>query len=205
MITMLRQPALPAASTARTVTELFPTRSGIAADQAVVPVATPAVPKLVAQETSVTATLSLAVPLMMTDAAVVDMVPVEGVVMVNAGAVVSVPPPPEPVVVTDCRVVATECETRLAEVDAVMVMVFAPVTKGTLTTLQEDASPVAVPEAPALDDHVTVMTPVPPAADPDRLTLEAVVVEATAFIVRVRGGIVGGTGGGTMVTEVCAA
>jgi hypothetical protein len=74
---------------ARTVTELLPTRSGIAADQAVVPVATPAVPKLVAQETSVTPTLSLAVPAMVTEAVVVDMVPVEGVVMVKAGAVVS--------------------------------------------------------------------------------------------------------------------
>lgn len=95
MITTLRQPALPAASTARTVTELFPTRSGITADQAVVPEATPAVPKLEAQETSVTATLSLAMPAMMTEDAVVDMLPVEGVVMVKAGAVVSAPPPPK--------------------------------------------------------------------------------------------------------------
>jgi hypothetical protein len=109
---MLRQPELPAASTARTVTELLPTRSGIAADQAAVPLASPAVPKFVAQETSVTPTLSLAVPEMITEAAVVDMVPVEGVVMVNAGAVVSgLPPPeppPEPVVVTDCRVMVTD-------------------------------------------------------------------------------------------------
>ena len=94
MITTFRQPVLPAASAARTVTELFPTRSGIAADQEVVPAATPAVPKLVAQETSVTATLSLAMPATMTEDAEVDMLPVEGVVMVNAGAVVSVPPPP---------------------------------------------------------------------------------------------------------------
>src|SRR5579863_9399740 len=107
---MLRQPALPAASTARTVTELFPTRSGIAADQVVVPVATPAVPKLVAQETSVTPTLSLAVPEMATDAALVDMVPVEGVVMVNAGAVVSELPPPAPVLVMDWRVIVTDCK-----------------------------------------------------------------------------------------------
>src|SRR5665213_480525 len=105
-MTTLRQPTLPAASEARTVTELFPTRSGIAADHAVVPVATPAVPKLVAHETSVTPTLSLAIPAMVTAAAVVDMVPAEGEVMVSAGAVVSgIPPPvppPEPVVVTDC-------------------------------------------------------------------------------------------------------
>jgi hypothetical protein len=213
VITTLRQPALPAASTARTVNELLPTRSGIAADQAAVPIATPAVPKLVAQETSVTPTLSLAVPAMVTDVAVVDMVPVEGVVMVNAGAVVSgLPPPeppPEPVVVTDCRVMAADCERRLAAVDAVTAIVFAPVTSGRLTMLQADAGPAAVPEAPPLDDHVTVMTPVPPAADPDRLTLDAVVVEATAFTVRVRGGVgggvVGGTVGGTVVAEVCAA
>ena len=75
---------------------MFPTRSGITADQAVVPAATPAVPKLVAQETSVTPTLSLEIPEMVTEAAVVDMVPVEGVVMVSAGAVVSELPPPEP-------------------------------------------------------------------------------------------------------------
>jgi len=131
-IRMLRQPALPAASAERSVTEWFPTRSGITADQAMVPVATPAVPKLVAQETRVTPVLSLAVPAMVTEAAVVDSVPVEGVVMVNAGAVVSEPPPP---VIGDCRVMATDFERRLAAVDAVMVMVFAPVISGILTML----------------------------------------------------------------------
>jgi hypothetical protein len=132
---------------------------------------------------------------MVTEAAVVDMVPVEGVVMVSAGAVVSELPPPEPppepppdpVVVTDCRVMVTAFAMRLAAVDAVMVMVFAPVTRGTLTMLQADAKPAAVPEAPPLDDHVTVIPPIPPAADPDKLTLDAVVVEATAFTVRARG------------------
>ena len=146
---------------------------------------------------------------MVTEAAVVDMVPVDGVVMVSAGAVVSAPPPPEPVVVTDCLVKVTDFEMRLAAVDAVMVTVFAPITSGRLTMLHSDASPAAVPDAPPLDDHITVMTPVEPAADPDRLALEAVVVEATAFIVRVRGGVgagvVGGAVGGTIVAEVCAA
>src|SRR6476646_10450036 len=104
---------LPAASVARTVTELFPTISGIAADQAVVPEATPACPKLVAQETSATPTLSLAVPAMMTEADVVDSVPVAGEVMVKLGAVVSVPPPPVPggVVLTDCRVMVTDFDS----------------------------------------------------------------------------------------------
>jgi hypothetical protein len=200
-MTTLRQPALPAASTARTVTELFPTRSGIVADQAVVPAATPAVPKLVAQETSVTPTLSLAVPAMVTEAAVVDMVPVDGVVMVNAGGVMSGIPPPEPapgpVVVADCRVMVTDFAIRLAEVDAVMVMVFAPVTSGRLTILQADAGPAAIPEVPLIEDHVTVMTPVLPDADPDKLTLDEVVVEATAFTVKARAGVGAGVGGGT--------
>jgi hypothetical protein len=101
---------LPAASEARTVTELFPTRSGIAADQEVVPEATPEEAKLVAQVTSATPPLSPAVPEMITEAAVVDMVPVEGELMVKLGAVVSVPPPePEPLV-ADCRVIATDLE-----------------------------------------------------------------------------------------------
>ena len=104
---------LPAASVARTVTELFPTISGIAADQAVVPAATPAWPKLVAQDTSATPTLSLAMPAMVTEAAVVDRVPVAGEVMVKLGAVVSGPPPPVPgpVVLTDCRVTVTDFDT----------------------------------------------------------------------------------------------
>ena len=176
------------------------------ADQAVVPVATPAVPKLVAQETSVTPTLSLAVPAIVTEEAVVDMVPVEGVVMVKVGAVVSgLPPPeppPEPVVVADCRVIATDCEMRLAAVDAVTVTVFAPTTSGILPMLQAGAGPAAVPEAPPLNDHVTVMTPVPPAADPDKLTLDVVVVEATAFTVRARAGAGPGAVGGTVAVEV---
>ena len=115
---------------------------------------------------------------------------------------VSAPPPPEPVVVTDCRVIVTDFETRPAAVDAVMVMVFAPVTSGILTMLQPDPSAAAVPEAPPLDDHVTMMTPVPPDADPDKLTLDAVVVEATAFTTRAKGA---GVGGGTVAGEVCAA
>jgi hypothetical protein len=102
----------PAASAARTVTELFPTISGIEADQAVVPAATPAWPKLVAQETSATPALSLATPEMMTEAAVVDRVPDAGEVMVKLGGVVSVLPPGlDPVVLTVCRVTATDFET----------------------------------------------------------------------------------------------
>ncbi len=112
-MTTLRQPTLPTASAARTVTELFPTISGMAADQTVVPEATPAWPKLVAQETSATPTLSLAVPEMKTEAAVVDRAPEAGEVMVKLGGVVSVLPlpVPGPVVLTDCRVTLTDFDT----------------------------------------------------------------------------------------------
>ncbi len=87
-MTTLRQPTFPAASAARTVTELFPTISGMTADQAVVPDAIRAAPKLVAQDTNATPTLSLAVPAMVTDAAVVDMVADDGEVMAKPGGVV---------------------------------------------------------------------------------------------------------------------
>ena len=85
----------------------------MAADQAVVPDATPAAPKLVAQDTNATPTLSLAMPATITDTAVVDMVPDEGEVMVKLGGVVSVPPlpVPGPVVLTVWRVTATDFET----------------------------------------------------------------------------------------------
>ena len=59
-----------------------------------------------------------------------------------------------------------------------------------------------MPDAPLLDDHVTVITPVPPDADPAKLTVDAVVVEATALRVRARGGVGLGAGGGTGVIEV---
>ena len=51
---------------------VFPMRRGTVADQVPVPVATPEVPKLVAHVTRLTATLSLAVPLRVTEAAVVE-------------------------------------------------------------------------------------------------------------------------------------
>ena len=102
---MLRQPEFPAASKARTVTVLFPRSSGIVADQAVMPAAVPPDPKLLAQETSVTPTLSLAVPAITIDVALVENVAVDGEVMLNAGAVVSAPPAPlGGGGITDCRI-----------------------------------------------------------------------------------------------------
>jgi hypothetical protein len=99
MITTLRQETFPEGSAARTVTVVFPIRTGTVADQLVVPVATPEVPKLVAHVTRLTATLSLAVPLMVTDAAVVDMVAEaeEGDPILSVGGVVSAPQPAGPV------------------------------------------------------------------------------------------------------------
>jgi hypothetical protein len=82
--------------------------------------------------------------------------------------------------------------------DAVRVMVLAPITRGTPETLQADAEPAAVPEVPPLADQITLMAPDPPVAEPDRLTLDAVVVDATAFTVSVKGE----PGGGAVVVDV---
>jgi hypothetical protein len=82
--------------------------------------------------------------------------------------------------------------------DAVTVRVLAPTTRGTPATLQADAEPAAVPEVPPLADQMTLMAPDPPVAEPDKLTLEAVVVEATAFTVSVKGE----PGGAAVVEDV---
>ena len=99
---------------ARIVTVVFPTISGTVADQLVVPAAMPEVPKLVPQETWLTATLSLAVPVMTTDEALVEYVPAEGDRMVRVGGVVSgLPafPPPAGAVTADWRVTVTDLAT----------------------------------------------------------------------------------------------
>lgn len=89
MITAVRHAAFPATSMARIVTVLFPMRRGTAADQAVVPLAIPDMPKFVLQVTCVTPTLSLAVPFNVSEVAKVDSVAVEGEVIVREGGVVS--------------------------------------------------------------------------------------------------------------------
>jgi hypothetical protein len=66
------QEELPAASYARTVTVLVPTKSGTVADQAVVPEAMPEFPVDTDHFTDATLTLSLAVPLTASDASEVD-------------------------------------------------------------------------------------------------------------------------------------
>ena len=113
MIITLRQETLPEGSVARMVTVVFPTISGTVADQLVVPAAIPELPKLVAQVTWLTATLSLAVPVMTTDAAVVESVLAEGDRMVSVGGVVSGLPvfPPLGAVAADWRVMVTDRAT----------------------------------------------------------------------------------------------
>jgi len=64
--------------------------------------------------------------------------------------------------------------------------------------LHAAAEPATTPEAPPLEDHVTLIAPVPPAAAPDKLTLDAVVVETTPFTVNVKGE----PGGGGKAVEV---
>ena len=68
---------------------MFPLSRGTVADQAVVPLAIPEAPKLVFQVTCFTPTLSFAVPFKVTAAAIVDIVAVDGEVIVKAGGVVS--------------------------------------------------------------------------------------------------------------------
>src|SRR5579872_6877592 len=115
----------PAASDARMVIEFEPTSKGIAADQFVVPAATPDCPVLVAQVTDVTPTLSLAVPENVMEDAVVEMEVDDGEAIVRVGGVVSVGlftggVPPDG---GACRVMTTVAETRVALSDATIVMV----------------------------------------------------------------------------------
>lgn len=177
-----------------------PTSSGIAQDQAEVPPATPDAPVLVAQVTCVTPVLSLATPLNVITAAVVETDVAPGEVMVNVGGVVSVPVPGLDVGDDDaCRVMVTVCETRLDPAEATTVIVFAPIARGMFEIVQAAAVPRAVPEAVA-SDHVTVIVPEPPCADPVKLTADAVVVAAGGFTVRVSA-----DGAGAGAAELCAA
>ena len=88
---MERQPELPAASKARTVTTLVPVRSGTDALQDRVPVAVPAPPVEVVHFTLVTPTLSAANPLSVIAGDVVDAMLNPGDRICSVGAVVSPP------------------------------------------------------------------------------------------------------------------
>jgi len=86
----LRQETLPAVSVALMVTAFKPTRSGIVADQLVVPEAVPDWPVLVAQVTEATPAASLEVPEKVIDDAEVSTEVEDGDRMVSAGGVVPV-------------------------------------------------------------------------------------------------------------------
>jgi hypothetical protein len=192
------------------VTVLLPTRSGTLADQFEVPEATPDEPKLVAQATNFRPPASLAMPVMVTDAELVDRLPVEGEVTVSVGGVVSGDPGGG--VEMDCRVMVTERDTRLVPVDAVTVIVFDPITSGTLSMLHAAGEPVAASEAPLLDDQVTAMAPEPPEAEPASEIEDALVATGGVLTTSVRAGVGAGVGPGAGLGvglgagfEVCAA
>jgi hypothetical protein len=60
------------------------------------------------------------------------------------------------------------------------VIVFTPIARAMFEMDQDAALPLAPPEDEAID-HVTVIVPDPPAAEPERFTVVAVVVEGVAF------------------------
>jgi len=100
-----------------------------------VPIAVPELPVLVDQVTAVTPTLSLAVPVNIMDAEVVEIVAAEGDAMVNVGGVVSGGP------AAACRTTTTDLMTRLEPDAAVTVIVLEPVASGIFKMLQDDAGP----------------------------------------------------------------
>jgi hypothetical protein len=190
MATRVRHDVFPAASDARMITVFDPTSRGTDADQLVVPLAVPEEPVLVVQVTAVTPTLSLAVPLIAMEAAEVETVAEAGEAIDSEGGVVSWDGSGGVL----WRVTLTDFVTRLVPAVAVIVMVFVPDARGTPAMVQAEAEPWAVPDAPRPFDQTIAMTPVPPDAEPDRLTVEAAVVAGGALTVRVSGaggGLVG--------------
>lgn len=203
MTITLLHPTFPAASLARTVIEFDPTRSGIDADQLVVPAANPDCPVFVAQVTAATPTLSLAVPLKLIDVAEVETDVDDGDVIVKAGGVVSVGLVEGGLLPEDvCRVIETVCETRVTPSVAEMVIVFAPVTRGTPLMVQAPVE-VTEPDAFWLLDQVTVTGPFPPDVVPVMVTVAEVVVAGGAFTAMVN--VTDGVGGGSVLPASAAA
>jgi hypothetical protein len=79
-------------------------------------------------------------------------------------------------------------------------MVFTPIARPTFEMDHAAAVPLADPEEDPFD-HVTDIAPDPPAAEPDRFTVLAVVVAGVAFTESVRA-LAGGFG---VVEPLCAA
>jgi hypothetical protein len=144
----LRQPALPAASKARTTMLLVPTRSGIDADQNVVPEAVPVELELV-HPTTVTPTLSVAMPITVIEAPGVETMVAEGDLTLTAGAVVSLDGTGVGGGGGSSVRVTTKVEEAVCPVPSltVTVMWLSPTLKGTEATDQE-VDPIAVPTPP---------------------------------------------------------
>ncbi len=135
--------------------------------QLVVPIAVPLPPRSLAHVTCVTPTASLAVPpTVKGEVLVVKVVPVVGVAIETAGAVVSG---------TLNVMVMTSVVTLPVASCAVTVMMFAPLCKAMPATLQL-VVPVAVPLPPRSFIHVTCVTPTASAAVPPRATIAELVV-----------------------------
>jgi hypothetical protein len=162
--------------------------------------------------TFATPVLSLAVPLNVIVAVDVETEVPPGDTMVNVGGVVSDPPPlVGGVVEMACLVTVTTCDTRVElPIEAVTVIVFTPIASA-MFEIVHAALPDAMPDTATDDDAVdqdTDIVPDPPNAAPDRLTVDAVVVAAVAFTVKVSGEPIGvgvGVGVGAGAAPVCDA
>src|SRR5437870_10096617 len=135
MATTLRHDVFPAASDARMITVFDPTSRGTDTDQFAVPLAVPEEPVLVAQVTAATPTLSLAVPLIVMEAAEVETVAEAGEAIASEGGVVSWDGSGGAL----WRVTVTGCVTWPAPAVAVIVRVIAPEARGRRAMVQDEA------------------------------------------------------------------
>jgi hypothetical protein len=141
--------------------------------QLVVPVAVPLPPRSLAHVTCVTPTASLAVPPTVNGVVLVaKVVPVVGVAIETAGAVVS----GALYVTVRIAVAILPAASRAVTVNA-----FEPPCSVMLATLQL-VVPVAVPLPPRLFDHVTCVTPVLSLAVPPKLMVAVDVVNVAAVV-----------------------
>jgi hypothetical protein len=159
----------------------------------------PAPPVFVAQVTVFTPTLSLAVPLNASDDAEVETDVDDGIEIVSVGGVVSPVPVVVVVVVVGVevvvlvvavvvdavvRVTTAVCETCVTLSLAVTVIVFDPIASGRFITLHALPMIAAVPEGPWPALHVTATDPFPPEIEPERFTLDAVVLDGVVLTVK---------------------
>ena len=173
---MLAYAAAPVVVVAVTVMTFDPAKSGMFADQDVVPVATPDDPRELLHRTTAIPAGADAVPVSVTEGLLkfVD----GGDVIAICGAVFA----------TSVRTMVITFETvAFSESVAVTVSTFGPITSGIPATLQF-GTPVAVPDAPLSVRHVTTVCPNPPDTVPLMLMRDAAVLAGgTAFNVSAKG------------------